>query len=127
MAKRPLLITIVGALYLIVGVAMLLTGVAGYIADSSAVPLGELIVGLVGGAISLIIGLGLLKGIRIIWYVAVIFAAIYLILSVILAVMDAVDGDFVNVAASIIQAIIYAIIIWYLRKDGVKDFFGISS
>lgn len=106
---------------------MLLTGVAGYIADSSAVPLGELIVGLVGGAISLIIGLGLLKGIRIIWYVAVIFAAIYLILSVILAVMDAVDGDFVNVAASIIQAIIYAIIIWYLRKDGVKDFFGISS
>ena len=103
---RPLFVTIIAALYIILGVVAIIGGVA-MLSAPGAIP----------GIIALVVGIGLWKGWKIFWYLGVIFAIIYLILSIITVVA----------LVGIIPLIISIIILWYLFKPNVKAFFGVGS
>ncbi|MFA6710737.1 MAG: hypothetical protein WCR83_05385 [Candidatus Methanomethylophilaceae archaeon] len=127
MANRPILITILGALFLIAAVVYIALGIAGILdlydisdmgADyntisTSAVGLTELAIGI----IYLIIGYGFIMGWKIMWYLAVIFTALGVIVSIPLMI----------VLIGIVTLIIYALILYYLFRPGVKEFFGVEK
>ena len=78
MASRPLLITIIGALYALLGIVMLALGALTFAGGAVG---GEAAAGAVGGGtvaviglIYIIIALGFLKGWKLWWYLGVIFA-----------------------------------------------------
>ena len=78
MASRPLLITIIGALYALLGIVMLALGALTFAGGAVG---GEVAAGAVGGGtvaviglIYIIIALGFLKGWKLWWYLGVIFA-----------------------------------------------------
>ncbi len=101
---RPLFVTIVAALYIILGVVTIIGGV---------ILLN--VVGAIPGIIVLVIGVGLWKGWKIFWYLGVIFAIIDLIISIF------------AFPVGIISLIISIIILWYLFRPNVKAFFGVGS
>jgi len=127
MANRPILITILGALFLIAAVVYIALGIAGILdlydisdmgADyntisTSAVGLTELAIGI----IYLIIGYGFIMGWKIMWYLAVIFTVLGVIVSIPLMI----------VLIGIVTLIIYALILYYLFRPGVKEFFGVEK
>lgn len=127
MANRPILITIIGALFLIAAVIYIALGIAGILdmydisdmgADyntisTSAVGLTALVIGI----IYLIVGYGFIMGWKIMWYLAVIFTALGVIVSI----------PMVLVLVGIVTLIIYALILYYLFRPGVKEFFGIDK
>ena len=128
MANRPFLITVIGILTLLGGLAVLLAGVllfampdsaiADAFKDSGIVDIGNLVdilgVGLIiVGLIFLVVAIGLLKGWTWIWYVAVILYVIDIILGILM------------LPAGIISLVIAIVIIYYLFRPHVKEFFGV--
>ena len=99
---------------------MLAIGAA--VIDLSDLDLG--LTGMVGGAIFAVIGLivlviagGLWNGWRIMWYLGMIFSVVVILASIIALLTT---GGF-----SIGTLVINLIIVFYLTRDGVKEFFGI--
>lgn len=118
-ASRPLLITIIGALYALVGVLAILAGiilaVGGAAADALAAgAVGGGIVAIVG-LIYIVIALGFFKGWKLWWYLGVIFTILNLIFGI--------ASLFVTGAGGIVLVIVALIILWYLFRDNVKEFF----
>ncbi len=101
---RPLFVAIVAALYILLGVVMIIGGVI-LLNVAGAIP----------GIIALVVGVGLWKGWKIFWYLGVIFAIIDLIVSIF------------AFPVGIISLIISIIILWYLFRPNVKAFFGVGS
>ncbi len=97
MGDRPILVTILGVLYILVGLVSLL-----------AFP-----VGIISAIVCIVIGYGMLKGWKIMWYLGVIFAVIGIIVSI--------PGIFAGVG--IVTLIIEIIILYYLFRPNVKSFF----
>lgn len=119
MAKRPLLISIIGYIYLLMGLTMLFVGMAAIFGLSITVP-GLLVVGgpigaglLVTGLILFVIAYGFLNGWSIMWYLGVIISAL-MALSSLLAL-----------PAGMVTLVINAVILYYLFRPGVKKFFKI--
>lgn len=119
MAKRPLLISIIGYIYLLMGLTMLFLGFAAIFGLSLTVP-GLLVVGgplgaalLVSGLITAFIAYGFLNGWSIMWYLAVIISAIMALSSLI------------ALPAGIVTLVINAVILYYLFRPAVKRFFKI--
>ncbi len=100
---RPLLVTIVGVLNIISGILIIIGGVV-------FLPL------IVPGILSVVVGVGMLKGWKIFWYLGVIVTVIELIASVFLLV----------VIVGIIPLAINALILYYLFRPNVKAFFGVN-
>lgn len=107
MASRPILLTIVAILAILIGLVDLVSGLL-----DMAIP--TIIIGLVW----LILGYGLWKGIKIFWYIGVIFSAI----NIIWGIYDIVVGGSTELVVSII---INLIILWYLFRSKVKKHFGL--
>ncbi len=123
-AKRPLLVTLIGVLYLILallffaaGAVFLLTGTSVDI-DPDLQALSGVAGGvyIVVGLIYLIVSLGFFKGWKLWWYLGVIFS----ILGIIGGILSLMSGMY---ASGIIGILIDLIIIWYLFRDNVKAFF----
>lgn len=121
-ADRPFLVTVLSVLYLLIGIIMLIGGAlivaGGVLSDID----GSTEIGGIGGGaaiilglIMLVIGAGLYKGWRIMWYLGVLFAIIGLVVSII----SIVGGG----AVSVVTLIIELIILWYLFRRNVKAFF----
>ena len=115
MASRPLLITIIGALYALLGIVMLALGALTFAGGAVG---GEAAAGAVGGGtiaviglIYIIIALGFFKGWKLWWYLGVIFAILGII------------GGLLMFPVGLVAVIIDIIILWYLFRDNVKAFF----
>lgn len=122
-ASRPIFVTIVGILYILPAILSILYGIivaAGVVAVSGSIAEGinASLIGapiIVAGLISFIIGYGILKGWRIMWYLGVIFAILSILGS--LLMITAIVG--------IVSLVINIIILYYLFRPGVKAFFRI--
>ena len=116
---RPLLITLIAILNIILGLGAILVG--GLMFTGMTV-LGGLQVGAMTGGVSVIIGLiyiligiGFLSGWSIMWYLGVIFEVLGIILNVLTL--------FVGNLSAIISILISLIILLYLFKPNVKKYF----
>ena len=125
-ASRPILISLIAILYFLSGLLLLVAGImlaiGAAVIDLSDLDLG--LTGMVGGAIFAVIGLivlviagGLWNGWRIMWYLGMIFSVVVILASIIALLTT---GGF-----SIGTLVINLIIVFYLTRDGVKEFFGI--
>ncbi len=119
---RPVLITIIAILYFVFGVLMLLggagIGLLGVAVPDAVVPaamLGGIVA--VAGIISIIIAGGFWNGWKAIWYLAVIFG----IIAIIFSAISLIGGD----VSAIIGLIIQALLLYYIFRPKVKEFFGI--
>ena len=116
---RPLLITLIAILNIILGLGAILVG--GLMFTGMTV-LGGLQVGAMTGGVSVIIGLiyiligiGFLSGWSVMWYLGVIFEVLGIILNVLTL--------FVGNLSAIISILISLIILLYLFKPNVKRYF----
>ena len=116
---RPLLITLIAILNIILGLGAILIGGLTF---TGMTVLGGLQVGAMTGGVSVIIGLiyiligiGFLSGWSIMWYLGVIFEVLGIILNVLTL--------FVGNLSAIIPILISLIILLYLFKPNVKKYF----
>ncbi|MBO7352182.1 MAG: hypothetical protein J6U12_04635 [Candidatus Methanomethylophilaceae archaeon] len=125
-APRPILITIIAILEFLIGLLILVGGVlliAGVISAGDVDPefadLGNAasIAMIVIGLLNIIIAGGFWNGWSIMWYIGLIVNGIGLIV--------AIYGLITTGIGSAIPLVIYAVILFYLFRPGVKDFFGI--
>lgn len=119
---RPFLVTVISVLYMVLAVILLAGGAlilaGGVMSDiEGSTLLGELGGGalLVFGLIVLVIGAGLYRGWKIMWYLGVLFAVIGALFSLISIVGGSVP--------SVVPLAITLIIVWYLFRKNVKSFF----
>ena len=124
--SRPILITIIAILEFLLGLLLLVGGIlliAGVVSagdiDPEFADLGNAasIALIVVGLINLIIAGGFWNGWSIMWYIGLIVNGIGLIV--------AIYGLITTGIGSAIPLVIYAVILFYLFRPGVKDFFGI--
>jgi len=124
--SRPILITIIAILEFLLGLLLLVGGIlliAGVVSagdiDPEFADLGNAasIAMIVVGLINLIIAGGFWNGWSIMWYIGLIVNGIGLIV--------AIYGLITTGIGSAIPLVIYAVILFYLFRPGVKDFFGI--
>lgn len=109
MANRPILITIVAILYALSGLISVLDGVVG------GINYDQVIIGI----ITLVIAGGLFGGWKIIWYIALIFASLNILLDLYILITTG------TLSAGIVTLIINLVIVFYLTRSGVKEFFNI--
>jgi hypothetical protein len=116
-AGRPLFVTIIGILYLLIGVCALIFGIA--VAAGVSIgddTFGATLVGAVGVGLAIIyavIGYGILKGWKIMWYLGVIFAIIGIIIGILAFPLG------------LIALVIDLVILYYLFRPRVKQFFKV--
>lgn len=120
MAKRPLLITLIGALYLLMGLTMVAAGIGVAfldftVFDPDLAGMGAVIGGsvLVFGLILLAIAYGFLKGWSVMWYLGVIFSALGAL------------GSLLALPEGVFMLVINAVILYYLFRPQVKGFFKV--
>ena len=120
-SSRPLLITIIAILYFVAGLLAVLGGILLMVGGAAV---GQLVLGGMTGGVSLVVGLiylviagGFWNGWKAIWYLAVIFGFIVIILCVV--------GLLTTGGVSLIGLIIQALLLYYMFKPNVKEFFGI--
>ena len=131
-APRPIIISIIAILEFIGGIFLVLAGIASIVGFSflSELPqeiasFGMTMLGggaLIAGIICLIIAGGFWNGWSIMWYIGVIISVIEIIL-LIASIFTGGMGDLVF--AVIIPVVVNLIILFYLFRPGVKEFFGI--
>ena len=120
-AKRPLLVTLSGVIYVLSRLLLLVSGIVLAATGMAVDPEIEEIAGLSGGAVAvlgiiqIVVGAGFLKGWKLWWYLGVIFTILNLIFGI--------ASLFVTGAGGIVLVIIELIILWYLFRDNVKEFF----
>ena len=119
-SARPVLITVIGAIFAIAGILYLISGVcilAGM--DIETAVEGEpIVVGaayVISALIYLIVATGLLKGWKVMWYLGIIVE----VLSALGYLYNALTGQTVMIVGTIISLLI----IIYLTRPGVKSFF----
>lgn len=116
MAKRPLAITLICILFAIVGLVGLIGGIWKII-DTGADP--DMVVSVIISVVMLIVIYGLWTGIKVFWYLGVIFAVIDIISSAYSMIVVGGVND------SIVVAIISLIVFLYLLKSNVRSYFKI--
>jgi len=126
MADRPILITIIAILTIIVALICILTGVGLYIGSDAISSLGDNftdignILGLgmlIMGLIMLVVGYGFLKGWTIMWYIGVICYAFNAIYSAYLI--------FNGQSSMVLDLVIALVILFYLSRPKVRAFFKV--
>ncbi len=121
--NRPILITILAILYFVIGLLTVFSGIV-LALGITAIDTDLALTGAAGGGIVAIVGLiniiiagGFWNGWRIMWYLGVIFTIIELIFGI--------ASIFIGGFIGIVPIIIDAIILYYLFRPNVKEFFGI--
>jgi hypothetical protein len=135
--KRPLGVTILGILFILLALLYFLGGLGlvavgglsevdfselfGNISSTYVMILGAII--LLVGIFYLLIGVGCLKGWGWVWTLAVVFTIIGLILTVAQAIIyaDLSTNSLINLGINILISLI---ILWYLFRQNVKAWFG---
>ena len=119
--SRPLLITIIAILYFVVGILVVLSGIMLMVGGAAV---GQLALGgmtggvmVVFGLVNLVIAGGFWNGWKAIWYLAVIFGFLSIILCVV--------GLFTTGGVSLVGLIIQALLLYYMFRPNVKEFFEI--
>ena len=119
--SRPTLITIIAILYFLVGVLSIISGLV-MIVGGAAV--GQLVLGSMTGAVLIVVGLvnlviagGFWNGWKAIWYLAVLFGVLELIICIV--------GVFSVGPLSLVGLLIEALLLYYMFRPNVKEFFGI--
>lgn len=128
---RPMIVTILGILYALFAVALLIVAVAVMLGGDAVITEiikdnpdmdwlegTEMVIGatvLIGAVVEGIISYGFLKGWSIMWYLGLILT----IAGAVFSIMSVAAGAF----ASIIVLLIQVVIILYLFKPNVKQFF----
>ncbi len=130
--SRPILITIIAILEFLSGLVLLLAGiaiVAGMITMAD-VP-DAAVLGAYGGGVFIVIGIiaiiiagGFWNGWKIMWYLGIIFSILSLIFTIYAIATSPSIGA--AIGANIISIIINLIILFYLTRQGVKEFFGVA-
>ncbi len=120
--ERPVLISVIAILYFVFGILMLLggagIGLLGVAVPAAILPAAALGGGIaIAGIISLIIAGGFWNGWKAIWYLAVIFG----ILEIIVSLVSIFTGNM----AAIVALIIEALLLYYIFRPKVKEFFGL--
>ena len=144
--RRPLLITILGVLYALVGFLLLVGGasmfavssanindlLSGEVLDQVLDILSQLnmtwnnfatavgIILVVFGAIYLIAAIGFFRGWKLMWYLGV-------IVNVLALIADVYSLTQVFTTAAVVSLIITALLLIYLTSGGVRRYFGVSS
>ena len=116
MAKRPLMITIICVLFAIIGIVGLAGGIW-QIIDTGANP--DIVGSVIVSILMLIVIYGLWKGIKVFWYLGLIFS----ILDIIMAAYTMIESEGIN--ANIVPAVIDVIVICYLATPKVRTYFKI--
>lgn len=115
--KRPLLVTVIAVIYLLIGLFGLFAGILFAVAGVSVGMELEAYAGLAGGAMAvlgviyLVIALGFFKGWSLWWYLGIIFSIIGIIMGIL------------SFPVGLVSVVICLIILWYLFRDKVKSFF----
>lgn len=128
---RPLIVTIIGILYVLFALALLILAVVVMVSGDAIITEiiednpdmdwlegSEIIVGatiLIGAVVEGILGYGFLKGWSIMWYLGIILT----IAGAVFSIMVVATGAF----ASIVTLLIQVVILLYLFKPNVKQFF----
>ncbi len=120
--ERPLLITIISVLYFVAGVLMFLFTAWVFYDGITTETLNDTgtVVGAIAAAIGLIsfaIGTGFWKGWRIIWRIAVVVGILGLLFCLLMIASNNLVG-FIGLA-------IQALLLFYINRPNVKEFFGI--
>ncbi|NYT15924.1 MAG: hypothetical protein GKC02_08220 [Methanomassiliicoccales archaeon] len=115
-ARRPILVTLVGVIYFIVGL-IILAGAILYLYDGTW---DSGLIELVIGIIYVLVGFGCFKGWSWIWVLAIIITVLYLILNVVNLVLN----NFADWVSPLIIILISMFVIWYLFTPKVKRWFG---
>ncbi len=119
---RPMLISLIAIIYFVIGVLTLLASavilMASTVIPGLIIPIG-IFAGLVaiGGLISLVIAGGFWNGWKIMWYLAVIFG--------ILEIIGCLIMLFYGNVSVILALIIEALLLYYIFRPKVKEFFGL--
>ena len=124
-AKRPILVAILGILYLLMGLGLVILGIMMFMGgvvvseDETAKTLIEFggVPVVIMGIISLIIAGGFWNGWRVMWYIGVIFGIIGMIIMI--------GSLFTGFFPAIISILIDAAILYYMFRPGVKAFFRV--
>lgn len=122
---RPLLVTILAVIYILIGLVFIVAGIGivmggeNILADTGFADMAGSFGGLGAGTIILgliwlVIGYGFLKGWKVWWYLGVIFTVIGLIVAIV---------GILGSPAMVILVIVELIILAYLFKSNVKRFF----
>lgn len=115
--KRPLLVTLIGVIYLLFGLFGLFAGIVFAVTGVAVGTELEAFAGATGagmavlGIIYLIIALGFFKGWSLWWYLGIIFSIIGIIMGIL------------SFPVGLVSVVISIIILWYLFRDKVKSFF----
>jgi len=126
MADRPLLITIIAVLAIIVGILTIMGGLLMVAADEVLDGMVDLdlswihalgYISIVLGLLALIVGYSLWKGWTIAWYLSLIYFAVNGILSLVNIVL----GSY----SDILSLVIAVVVIYYLFRPHVKSFFKV--
>lgn len=116
---RPLLVTLIAILNIILGLGAILIGGLSFVGLTvvGGISVGAITGGsaLVVGLIYILVGVGFLSGWSIMWYLGIILEA----LAIILNVLSLFVGNF----SAIIPILVSLIIILYLFKPNVKRYF----
>ena len=132
--KRPILIALIGFLTLLAAVLILISAAVALFASSSladitGIDFGSTIGygGFLVGIIILIIGLSIWRGWTIAWYIAVIIYILGVLGSIVsIYLMLTTDGATQAVATPfIVSLVICLLIVYYLFRPKVKEFFGV--
>jgi len=151
MSNRPFVVTIVGALNIILGALVLIGAIALFVLGTqdvnslfsgkeledilktlsdanlswSTVMNIAAVLLLIPAIIDIVVGYGLLQGWKIMWWIGVIINGLCVIGALAALVMMAMSGMWGGLAANLIGLIINGVILWYLMRPNVKAFFGV--
>lgn len=115
---RPIIITLLGIIYFVMGVAAIIMGLSEVLGwNTSLGPESNVegIAGMIVGLITLLVGYGLLRGWSWMWYLALIIAVAY----VISGIYYMIKGSW----APLFTTIVSLIVVYYLSRPRVKKFF----
>ena len=111
----PILVALIGALSFLFGVFLLLAAAVAFgavtVIDDTDMVAGSGAVLLILALVYIIFGFGLLKGWSIMWYLGIVLYAI------------AIVGGLLKLPAGIITILIGAVVIYYLTRPKVKNYF----
>lgn len=132
MAQRPVLVTLVGLLNILLGTLLFFFGLISIVGvtflalwkepENAWAFFTTFGLTMIVGIVEIIIGTGMLKGYRIMWYLGMIFAVIDIVVSALNVFSDQNAG----IGGLVLTVIIEGIIVYYLTRPGVKKFFNIE-
>lgn len=124
--ERPLGVTIIGVLLFLLGLIMILGGLAlfalGDLVDVEALAVATGAVSVVIGIVYIVLAFGFLKGWNWVWVLTMVVLIIGILWSIVQWVLNGMETD--QIVSMLLGLIIPIIIVLYMNSKKVKAFFG---